>query len=111
MISRGVEISIAGGGADEKDETGRGVIPCYIYRKAPATISQVHAASLAASPATLLADVLPHSRPCWIWKDAPTHYAQTPRVTACDDVTNNLGKTGDNCYALDDYSIRCAVVC
>ena len=31
MISHGVEISIAGGGADEKDERGRGRRGLYIY--------------------------------------------------------------------------------
>ena len=32
MISHGVEISIAGGGADEKDEGNRGRSPLYIKR-------------------------------------------------------------------------------
>jgi len=49
----------------------KGGVPGYLYRKTPATISQVLAASLAASPATLPADVLPHSRLRWIWRDAP----------------------------------------
>jgi len=34
-------------------------VPSYLYRNAPATFSQDHAASLAPSPATFLADVLP----------------------------------------------------
>jgi len=41
----------------EKEITGG--VPGYLYRKAPAKFSQDHAASLAPSPATFLADVLP----------------------------------------------------
>ena len=58
----------------------KGGIPGYLHRRAPATISQVHTASLAASPATSPADILPHSWPCWIWKDASTNGLWADRV-------------------------------
>jgi len=48
----------------------KGGVTSYLYRKAPATISQVHEASLAALPARHFTSWrAPHSRPWWIWKE------------------------------------------
>jgi len=66
-----VETTVADG------ERNKGGVPGYLYRKASANISQVHATTLVASP-TLPADVLPLGQPYWIWKDSPTVTGNLP---------------------------------
>jgi len=55
----------------EAEKETEGVRPRLSIQEAPASISQVRAAPLAPT-ATLPVDVLPHSRPYRIWKNAPT---------------------------------------